>query len=80
MQRLRILVLAALIPLAVAPIAAAMEEVERKDAVVVNAPTTDVEVSSREVTVAAPFTDVKVDKENRRVRIRVPYFSGDISW
>jgi hypothetical protein len=79
MQRIQMIALAALASLAVATGVSATE-VDRKDNVVVNTPTTDVEVSSDKVTVTAPFTDVEVDKDDRRVRIRVPYFSGDISW
>ena len=79
MQPIQMIALAALASLAVATGVSA-NEADRQDSVVVSAPATDVEVSSDKVTVTAPFTDVEVDKDDRRVRIRVPYFSGDISW
>jgi len=79
MQRLQMFGLAALAFLALAAGVSA-SEVDRHDSVVVTAPATDVDVSSEKVVVTAPFTDVEVDKDNRRVHIRVPFFSGDISW
>jgi hypothetical protein len=49
---------------------------------VVIAPTTRIDSSADRTTVrvAAPFTRVKVDTAARHVRIRVPYFNGDIRW
>ena len=35
---------------------------------------------SDEVSVEAPYTSVKVDPYARYVKIRVPYFNGDIRW
>ena len=48
----------------------------------VTAPGTRVTVVPKrtKVQVAAPYTNVKVDTAAGHVRIRVPYFSGDIFW
>ncbi|MEZ5843811.1 MAG: hypothetical protein R3D27_08765 [Hyphomicrobiaceae bacterium] len=60
------------------------EVVTRHDGkTVVEAPTTRVETDEAgrtKVRVRAPHTAVDVDTERRRVRIRVPYYSGDIRW
>ncbi len=50
----------------------------------VNAPRTKV-VTKRDgnrtkVDVRAPYTGVNVDTARRHVRIRVPYYSGDVYW
>jgi hypothetical protein len=49
---------------------------------IVTAPTTKVDASAErtKVRVDAPDTRVRVDTETRIVRIRVPYFNGDIRW
>jgi hypothetical protein len=59
--------------------------VKREDGkTVVEAPTTHVTADERtgatQVKVRAPSTSVDVDTERGHVRIRVPYFSGDIRW
>jgi len=50
----------------------------------VDAPTTRVRVDevtgATRVKVRAPATRVNVDTERRHVRIRVPFYSGDIRW
>ena len=49
----------------------------------VRAPHTKVTTShgkKTKVTVKAPYSDVRVDTKNRHVRIRVPFYSGDIRW
>jgi hypothetical protein len=52
--------------------------------VAAEAPGTRVDVEARgqatNVTVRAPRAAVDVDTERRAVRIRVPYFRGDIRW
>lgn len=52
------------------------------DRVEATAPTATVRVSPQRtrVDIVAPYTDVQVDTVQRSVRIRVPYFSGDIRW
>jgi hypothetical protein len=80
MAYLPTLAVATLASLAVVFGAAATEVETDDDTVVVTAPETDVDVSSDKVTVETPYTDVEVDEKARTVRIRVPYFSGDISW
>ena len=80
MKTLPMLVLAGLAATAVAASAPATEVDEDSTSVTVTAPSTDVDVSSDKVSVEAPYTDVAVDKKNRHVRIRVPFFSGDINW
>lgn len=80
---MKVLLKLALAAMAVAgtTLGAGATEVERdEDRVTVTAPTTDVDVTSEEVTVDAPYTSVDVDEKSRTVRIRVPYFNGDISW
>ncbi len=56
----------------------------RNGATSVDAPTTRVAVrestGDTRVRVRAPSTNVDVDTDRREVRIRVPYFSGDIRW
>lgn len=74
--------------LAVSAGAASAEDVRppagQRPAVEVGAPGTRVEVDQRsgatDVTVRAPHTAVDVDTRAREVRIRVPYFRGDIRW
>ena len=52
-----------------------------EDGTVVRAPRTRVEVERDGSTrVRAPHTRVEVDRRRRTVRIRVPYFSGDIRY
>lgn len=80
MMSVRTLALAALGSIAIAAVASATEVKTTDDSVTVTAPYTDVDTSSDKVAVKAPYTDVQVDKKARTVRIRVPYFSGDISW
>ena len=80
MKLLPTLALIALTTLGVAYAASATEVTTDDDSVSVTAPYTDVDTSSDKVTVDAPYTDVQVDRKARTVRIRVPYFSGDISW
>ena len=65
--------------------ASARDVVTRGDGVThVDAPTTRVRVDEytgdTRVKVRAPATRVDVDTERRHVRIRVPYYSGDIRW
>ncbi|MEL6292448.1 MAG: hypothetical protein AAFQ44_11745, partial [Pseudomonadota bacterium] len=51
------------------------------DGTVVRAPRTRVEVERDGSTrVRAPETRVEVDRRRRTIRIRVPYFSGDIRY
>lgn len=80
MKFLPTLALAAMTSLGVAYAATATEVKTDDNSVSVTAPYTDVDTSSDKVSVNAPYTDVQVDKKARTVRIRVPYFSGDISW
>ena len=80
MKFLPTLALVALTSLGAAFAASATEVTTTDDSVTVTAPPTDVDTSSDKVAVKAPYTDVQVDKKARTVRIRVPYFSGDISW
>ncbi len=89
MKRLGVLSIAiAGLALAIGPVAAQAPGRTRPSdppaAVRVEAPGTNVAVDERSgetrVTVRAPATDVDVDTERRQVRIRVPYFRGDIRW
>lgn len=64
---------------------AAQDVVRRGDGVThVDAPTTRVRVDETtgdtRVKVRAPATRVDVDTDRRHVRIRVPFYSGDIRW
>ena len=55
----------------------------RNGKTVVDVPTTRVETSGHQKTrvkVRAPHTKVDVDTKRRHVRIRVPYYNGDIRW
>ena len=55
----------------------------RNDETVVDVPTTHVETDGdrkTRVKVRAPYTKVDVDTKRRHVRIRVPYYNGDIRW
>ncbi len=65
--------------------AIASDVVTRKDdKTIVKAPTTNVTVDERtgatRVKVRASETRVDVDTDRGLVRIRVPYFNGDIRW
>lgn len=65
--------------------ASARDMVVRENGVTdVNAPTTQVRVDeqtgSTRVKVRTHATRVDVDTDQRHVRIRVPYYSGDIRW
>lgn len=80
MKYLPTLAFSAVITLALVPASSATEVKTNNDSVTVKAPYTDVDTTSDKVAVKAPYTDVQVDKKARTVRIRVPYFSGDISW
>lgn len=64
---------------------AARDVVTREDGITrVEAPTTRVRVDEvtgdTRVNVRAPGTHVDVDTERRHVRIRVPFYSGEIRW
>lgn len=48
--------------------------------VVVKAPGTRVKTKRGNTRVRAPYTGVDVDRDRREVRIRVPYFSGNIRY
>ena len=55
----------------------------RNDKTIVDVPTTHVETDGdrkTRVKVRAPYTKVDVDTKRRHVRIRVPYYNGDIRW
>lgn len=55
----------------------------RNDKTIVDVPTTKVETDGdrrTRVKVRAPYTKVDVDTKRRHVRIRVPYYNGDIRW
>ena len=55
----------------------------RNGETIVDVPTTRVETGGDKKTrvkVRAPYTKVDVDTNRRRVRIRVPYYNGDIRW
>jgi hypothetical protein len=65
--------------------ASARDVVTRENGVTrVDAPTTRIRVDEASgdarVKVRAPATKVDVGTERRHVRIRVPYYSGDIRW
>ncbi|MBU2531639.1 MAG: hypothetical protein KKB37_02775 [Alphaproteobacteria bacterium] len=82
----RKIVIALIVLAAALPVQSGATERHDRD-VVVEAPTTDVIVSDRKVSdrkervlVEAPATEIDVDTERRRVRIRVPFFDGDIRW
>lgn len=61
-----------------------VDSVERRDdEIIVDVPTTHVETSGDKKTrvkVRAPYTKIDVDTKRRMVRIRVPYYNGDIRW
>jgi len=65
-------------------LADAGDYVERRNGeTIVDVPTTRVETSGDKKTrvrVRAPYTKVDVDTKRRLVRIRVPYYNGDIRW
>jgi hypothetical protein len=76
---------AALVAATLALPVAAHDVVTRGDGITrVDAPTTRVRVDEitgdTRVKVRAPATRVNVDTERRHVRIRVPFYSGDIRW
>ena len=76
---------AALVAAALALPAAAHDVVTRGDGITrVDATTTRVRVDEvtgdTRVKVRAPATRVNVDTDRRHVRIRVPFYSGDIRW
>ena len=76
---------AALGMVALALPATAQDVVTREDGITrVDAPTTRVRVDEvtgdTRVKVQAPATRVDVDTERRHVKIRVPFYSGDIRW
>lgn len=55
----------------------------RNGETIVDVPTTRVETGGdrkTRVKVRAPHTKVDVDTKRRHVRIRVPYYNGDIRW
>jgi hypothetical protein len=55
----------------------------RNDKTIVDVPTTHVETDGdrrTRVKVREPYTKVDVDTKRRHVRIRVPYYNGDIRW
>jgi len=55
----------------------------RNGETIVDVPTTRVETGGdrkTRVKVRAPHTKVDVDTTRRHVRIRVPYYNGDIRW
>jgi hypothetical protein len=55
----------------------------RNGETIVDVPTTRVETGDdrkTRVKVRAPHTKVDVDTKRRHVRIRVPYYNGDIRW
>ena len=55
----------------------------RNGETIVDVPTTRVETGGDKKTrvkVRAPYTKVDVDTKRRHVRIRVPYYNGDIRW
>jgi len=55
----------------------------RNGKTIVDVPTTRVETGGDQKTrvkVRAPYTKVDVDTKRRHVRIRVPYYNGDIRW
>jgi len=64
--------------------AIAGDYVERRNGeTIVDVPTTRVETGGdrkTRVKVRAPYTKVDVDTKRRHVRIRVPYYNGDIRW
>ncbi len=75
----------ALVPAAVALPAVARDVVTRTGGkTIVDAPTTRVTTVERtgetRVKVRAPYANVDVDTSRQQVRIRVPYYSGDIRW
>jgi hypothetical protein len=57
-------------------------DTSRDGRTVVTAPGTRVAVVPKrtKVRVEAPFSDIKVDTAARHVRIRVPFYNGDITW
>lgn len=84
MQPIKLASLAATLILAASPALADKGSAakSRDGNTLVEAPHTRVETKSNptRVDVAAPYTKVQVDKAERVVRIRVPYFSGDIRY
>lgn len=57
-------------------------ETKRDGRTIVSAPGTRVAVEPKgtRVRVEAPLSDVKVDTAKRTVRVRVPFYNGDITW
>ncbi len=80
-------VMAAVLVIAAASTSAALAakthvDTGRDGRTIVTAPGTRVAVLPKRtaVRVEAPYTSVRVNTEAGRVRIRVPYYNGDISW
>jgi len=66
-----------------APKIADAEADQKGDKVIATKPTPKLKRRGKRKTrvkVRAPYTSVDVDTRNRHVRIRVPYYSGDIRW
>jgi len=83
-RRVAVTFAAAALTITLATPALTGDYVERRNGkTIVDVPTTRVETGGDKKTrvkVRAPYTKVDVDTKRRHVRIRVPYYNGDIRW